>query len=736
MELKKYILPHRFLGIAVIILVVTILTSFMLMFYFSGSILKQTVKEIAMRNMDQILEQHNNSLYDIRTNVTTQVNSYGTYYNDKDSSYVLLTKIMEQFPNALSAKIVYGKDFFHDGKMFIPLVYRDTLNGGLSKVDMTDSTCIINPMPRAQLYEPYSVKELYDYLSMYYRNSFFSEPHGFNDSEILISYISPFINSITGHLDAFLFVDFSLKCWSDNILSVNNFPNGEVYYVSPDDVAINGSGQMQEVFMNASEMLSEKMKQDVRPMIAEARKGKLIDFETDHGKRFVCVTKLMDSEFVLFYTCPMSDLRADSVSLMIKFVITMIVTVLLIFALIGLIFYLLFVARRKEKSMKDEIQSAAYIQQSMLPKNECQNKLIDCNATLIPAKNVGGDLYYYFMQNEYLYFCLGDVSGKGIPASLFMSRTISLYCDIAHYAISPADIAASLNQELCRNNDQNMFVTAFFGIFNTITGVLKFCNAGQEEPLYWIRTLKSVPEFLYTSFNIPLGIEKDFPFVEGKMQLEPGSVFMLYSDGVSEAMNKHSEMFGSKRLLQSVSNHQFDTAESLNTSLINDIGSFIRKHEQSDDITIFSFMYKPLHKELVIMNDTKELDKLHTFMTDVQDVILAPQDDITMVKVAIDEAMTNVVSYAYIENKQPISILAETCGGKLVFTITDHGVPFNPLEYNKPQVETDMDKIEDIPIGGLGISIIKESFDELEYKYENNSNILILKKTINYGSKN
>lgn len=386
--------------------------------------------------------------------------------------------------------------------------------------------------------------------------------------------------------------------------------------------------------------------------------------------------------------------------------------------------------------MKDDIRSASYIQQAMLPKNIINNKLLNYDASLIPAKQVGGDWYYYFIQNEYLYFCLGDVSGKGIAASLFMARTISLYCDIARYAISPADIAASLNQELCRNNNQNMFVTAFFGIFNTKTCVLKFCNAGQEEPVYWSRSLNSNPEFLKTSFNIPLGIDKDVTFVEGKMQLNSDFVFILFSDGVSEAMNKANEMFGEKRILQSVSKHLSDMPENINNALIDDIEKFAGKREQSDDITIFSFSYKPLHKELVILNDIKELEKLHNFMTEIQDVIQMPQDDMTMVKVAIDEAATNVVRYAYTAEKQPISILAETCGWKLIFTISDQGVPFNPLEYNQPANEINPDNIENIVIGGLGISIIKDSFDELEYKYENNSNILILKKTLNYGSKN
>ncbi|MCQ2265981.1 MAG: ATP-binding protein, partial [Bacteroidales bacterium] len=200
--------------------------------------------------------------------------------------------------------------------------------------------------------------------------------------------------------------------------------------------------------------------------------------------------------------------------------------------------------------------------------------------------------------------------------------------------------------------------------------------------------------------------------------------------------NKANEMFGEERILQSIFQHQSDTAEAINTVLINDIGKFVGKREQSDDITIFSLRYKPLHKELVIVNNIKDLEKLHHFMTEIQDVIQVPQNDMAMMKVAIDEAMTNVVRYAYADENQPISILAETCGWKLIFTISDQGVPFNPLEYDKPPIEIDPDKIEDIQIGGHGISIMKDSFDELEYKYENYSNILILKKTLDYGSKN
>lgn len=730
---KSFISSQRFLIIGVIASVVVILVSCWLLLYFNRNVLRQNVKEKALFYMGKVLEQHNNSLYEIRTTVTTQMNNFGKYYNDKDSSYVLLTKIMEKLPEALSASMVYDEDFFHDGKMYFPYISRNVSGDELVKVDMTDSTYIFKLMSTVESYEEYNIKDMFDFVSMY-RNSFLSEPHAYNDTELLVSFMFPIINSITGQLDAFLIVDFPYEDWYDDMNAVNSFPNGEYFFVTPEDYSISGSGQSFKFVNNAAEMLSKKVEQDVRPMIAAAMPGELNDYETDNGKRFVCLSKLKESEFVFFYTCPISDLWAQVFHWFVKFVVTMIIAMLLIFAMIGLSFYHVFKAWKKEKSMEDDIQSASYIQQSMLPKDACCDKRIDCHAVLIPAKYVGGDLYYYFMRKEYLYFCLGDVSGKGIAASLFMARTISLYCDISQYAISPADIAESLNQELCCDNRQNMFVTAFFGIFNTKTGVLKFCNAGQEEPIY-CSSGKEKPFCLNTSFNIPLGIDKDIRFVEGEMNLAPGSLFMVFSDGVNEAMNKSHEMYGEERVIDFLASQPISSSKSLNEALVEDIGKFAGKHEQSDDITIFTMRYIPLHKELVIRNDIKELEKIHDYMDEIQEVIQIPQGEMDIVKVAIDEAMTNVVRYAYPNPGHSVCLLAEIVDGQLAFTLSDNGVPFNPLEYepSQPNAMNSTDP-DDISIGGLGIPIIKESFDELEYHYENKTNLLTLKKTLNYGS--
>lgn len=733
MKSKSVTSPYRYFLIGVFVSVIIILLSCFALLMINSQMLTQAAKKIVSQNLNIMVEQYDNFLYSIKTSIPTQVNHNGRYYNNKDSCYILLSNILEQFPDANSAHLIYDKDFFNDGKNYFPTINRNA-SGGYSMVDMTDSIIVLKCMPGFSTHVYESVDDILGSVSDY-GTAFLSEPH-YDNGDICVSYVYPFFNNKTGKLETVLSVNFPFALWWDKLFVANAYPNGELFFVTNNDYLIQKQNQSFVIRSNAGDLLSAKVNQDVKTMISKTEANRWNSFLTNDRKWFICMSNPKESDVVLFFTCPFSDIWKNFAAIMFKFMLAMFIAVLSTFVLTGFSIYRIYRLSQKEKSMEDEIQSAAFIQQSMLPKDKSKNPVLDYQASLIPAKQVGGDLYYYSLRNEYLYFCLGDVSGKGVPASLFMARTISLYCDISRYAVSPADIAESLNQELCRNNMQNMFVTAFFGIFNTKTGVLKFCNAGQEEPVYWSKAPDSKPEFLNTSFNIPLGIDNDIPFVEGEIQLMPGSVFLLFSDGVSEAMNKTDEMFGEERILQSIFQHQSDTAEAVNTVLINDIGKFVGKREQSDDITIFSLRYKPLHKELVIVNNIKDLEKLHHFMAEIQDLIQVPQNDMAMVKVAIDEAMTNVVRYAYIDENQPISILAETCGWKLIFTISDQGMPFNPLEYDKPPIEIDPDKIEDIQIGGLGISIMKDSFDELEYKYENNSNILILKKTLDYGSKN
>jgi len=383
-------------------------------------------------------------------------------------------------------------------------------------------------------------------------------------------------------------------------------------------------------------------------------------------------------------------------------------------------------ARQEEQQRKD-LETAASIQRSMLPPGGERYMSIDIGSKLIPAKGVGGDLFYHWIRDGRLYFCVGDISGKGIPASLYMSKTVSLFHIISSHDYTPSEMASKLNAELCLNNESGVFLTLFIGILDLKTHELCFCNAGHDEPIYWDGDRERRPIYLKTSFNCPIGFEENTEFKDGKIQLSHDYLLVFYTDGINEAKADNFDMFGLDRLLESVAASKELRSDDINERIIDDVASFVGKHEQSDDMTLLTLRHQSSSKSISIRNNRKQLRKIAPYLKDIfNEAGLGPEESAKLRR-GIDEAMTNAVSYAY-DGDGDISLGASIDNSTLTFTITDTGVEFNPLSYENTGISSDPDKI-----GGLGIAIIRQSFDELEYVRKGTANIL---KLIYNGSKN
>lgn len=412
-------------------------------------------------------------------------------------------------------------------------------------------------------------------------------------------------------------------------------------------------------------------------------------------------------------------------------VITYILVGVLIVA-IGVLFTRFMKNLQEIKNRRKEMDMATKIQMSMLPECDLALPQLQIGACMVPAKNVGGDLYYYYIRNNYLYFCIGDVSGKGMSAALFMSKTTSLFACISRYAFRADDIAEQLNIELCQHNSNSMFVTLFVGIFNIETCELQYCNAGHDEPLYWDGVKSHAPYYLSTSDNIPLGIDEDEKFTQGTIKLKMGSKLLLYTDGIIEAKRKDTKMYGPDRLVNCFNVSGTEGSVSLCDCILADVRAFVKGNEQSDDITMLAISIKRIDRTKVLKNEVAELKKLHGFFDEIVQVLNSPREVFVKIRLAVDEVMTNCVHYAYPNQKgKDISIRTFTANNQLVFVITDEGVPFNPLAYEERALDDVMDdNVDDMPIGGLGIPLMKKIFDKLEYKREDNKNVLILKKSL------
>lgn len=245
-----------------------------------------------------------------------------------------------------------------------------------------------------------------------------------------------------------------------------------------------------------------------------------------------------------------------------------------------------------KERIESELRIAREIQMGMVPKlfpPYPDRKDVDIFATIIPAKEVGGDLFDFFINNDKLYFAIGDVSGKGVPASLMMAVTHSLFRSITLYQSSPEIINHQLNDAISENNDSNMFVTFFTGVLDLKTGDLWFSNAGHNPPL--IITADHQVSFINVKPNIPLGVMDDFSYSVQKIHIEPNTTLFFYTDGVTEAENKDKVLFGDDRLLASLQNSKTKDPNKLVNNLLESLSLHVQDNEQSDDLTMMAIIY-------------------------------------------------------------------------------------------------------------------------------------------------
>ena len=333
--------------------------------------------------------------------------------------------------------------------------------------------------------------------------------------------------------------------------------------------------------------------------------------------------------------------------------------------------------------MESELQIARNIQMSMLPKifpPYPDRDDIDIYACLTPAKEVGGDLYDFFIRDEKLYLCMGDVSGKGIPASLVMAVTRSLFRTVSAHESNPAKIVGHINDNIAEDNESNMFVTFWVGVLDLPTGRLRYCNAGHCAPvlIFDDQRMLATAQQIYDS--------KDY---------DPLHVVETMEQAVKE---------------------------------------FVGNAEQSDDLTMMAVQYRKEQKHIrmqhsiTLKNDIEQVPQLADFVDMVcEELDFDPSLAIQM-NLAIEEAVVNVMSYAYpagvVGN---VNIEAQADEERLKFTITDNGIPFDPTA--KAEVDTTL-SAEDRPIGGLGIHLVRQLMDSINYERIDGKNILTLRKKL------
>ena len=380
-----------------------------------------------------------------------------------------------------------------------------------------------------------------------------------------------------------------------------------------------------------------------------------------------------------------------------------------------------------------ELEYAKQIQLSALPTNFPDKEDFGIYAQMIAAKEVGGDFYdFYKLSDTTVAFLAADVSGKGIPAAMFMMTAKTIIKDLAESGMAVNDIFTKANEKLCENNESGMFVTAWMGILDLTTGNVQFANAGHNPPL--LKRADGSFEYLKTRAGFVLAGMEGVRYRVGELTLCPGDRLFLYTDGVPEATNVENKLYGEDRLLAFMNQNASIEATKLLPALKANIDEFVGEAPQFDDITMLMFDYKPKKGGERMTNKifpakTESLSEVLGFVEETLESLECPMKIQTAICVAIEEVFVNVAHYAYPngEGDMSLQIGFEERSRTVTFRMADKGIPFDPLQKPDPDITL---SAEDREIGGLGIFIAKKTMDSISYTYENDQNVLTMIKKI------
>jgi phosphoserine phosphatase RsbU/P len=394
-----------------------------------------------------------------------------------------------------------------------------------------------------------------------------------------------------------------------------------------------------------------------------------------------------------------------------------------------------------KQKLESELAIASQIQRTMLPKTNVTdgpNRRYEISALLQPARIVGGDLYDFFcLDSDRLCIIIGDVADKGVPAALLMAQTVTLIRTISKPIItSPSEILDAVNHALCRDNDECLFVTLFCGIINLNNGTMLYASGGHDAPLLvrsgQVQTLES-------ETGPPLGLYEDAEFPQAEYLLTNHDIVILYTDGITEAMNPQGELFSEAHLIETITNNTPNNPAKTIRTIQHFHQQFIEDAPQSDDLTLLTLQYLPsspffqegkvMEQIITINSELTELERVKQRLGEILQTESLIVELIEDVQLITEEVLVNIIQHGY-ENSddQSINLRVQISTETISVSFEDHGKPFNPLvEIDLPDTSVEPDEIT---VGGLGLCLIRELSDRIEYDYHNGKNLFTFYRNI------
>ena len=411
----------------------------------------------------------------------------------------------------------------------------------------------------------------------------------------------------------------------------------------------------------------------------------------------------------------------------------------MVLVLLGLLILFFMIERfaRNEKKLRDATAEQARISGELSVAREIQQEMIPdkfppfIHGSLEPALEVGGDLFDFYIRDGKLLFCMGDVSGKGVPAAMLMSMAHSLFRVTSMRYDDMSKVLFILNDQICRRNYSSMFVTFQAGCLDLYTGELRIANAGHDKPFL---LSSSGASMVPLKSNLPLGVFPDMQFPEETFTLSPGSGLFLYTDGLTEAKNLQRMEFGRDRVehtLRTCISSPDSTPRTIVETLSRAAHCFAGEAPQSDDMAMLMFKFDAgdcLRDTITLTTDTADVTLLGNFIKTFCEKLQLDHRLQAEIRLAVEEAVVNVMNYAYPEDEAgTVTINADSNRREVRFTIIDSGVPFDPTAVLA--ADTTLDALNR-PIGGLGVHLTKKLMDSVSYSRRKDKNIFTLTKTI------
>jgi phosphoserine phosphatase RsbU/P len=391
--------------------------------------------------------------------------------------------------------------------------------------------------------------------------------------------------------------------------------------------------------------------------------------------------------------------------------------------------------RKNLARLEEEMDAARVLQISMLPRDfpTCSSEQpVAVHAVMQPAREVGGDLYDCFYSGDRTFcFLVGDVSGKGASAAMFMARTrslvritVDLWRQWRTEALQPAELLEAVNRELCQNNDERMFVTLFLGLFDTTTGILSFVNAGHPAP--HLLHIGAAAAQIAAKPGLPLGVRGNVRYQERTLAIQPGDAIFVCSDGVFEALNENGDLFSIERLNRELSAANGADPVEIVRLVKSAVDAFAGSAPRADDVTALALRWRPAEKRLeqdwstirsvdvAIHNDLSEIAVARDALDRLGSEFDVPARALMHLQVALDEIVSNVVKYSWPDGaKHELLVRMTVSAGGMAVDVFDDGRPFDPREAPEPNALREGQRPRP---GGVGIHMTKKLVDNLAYE--------------------